>query len=200
MKRRDALKNLGFAAGFAIVTPTIFSFLQSCTTTETETWAPKFLSLDEKTVLTNLVDIILPKTPSTPSATEVKVPQFIDQYILKVLEDKDQKLIRNGFDKILAILKSENSTEIKDLTTEQYTNLLDKYMLVKDDVDQERDANPEALIITNSEFLNQLKWMTINAYRNSEEVGENILVYDPIPSEQYCGDLQELTKGKLYSL
>ena len=28
MKRRDALKNIGFAAGFAIITPSIFSMLQ----------------------------------------------------------------------------------------------------------------------------------------------------------------------------
>ena len=42
--------------------------------------------------------------------------------------------------------------------------------------------------------------MTINAYKNSEEVGENILVYDPIPTANYCGDLQELTGGKSYSL
>ena len=32
MKRRDALKNLGLAAGFAITAPSIFSMLQSCTT------------------------------------------------------------------------------------------------------------------------------------------------------------------------
>jgi len=42
--------------------------------------------------------------------------------------------------------------------------------------------------------------MTIKAYKNSEEVGENILAYDPIPTAYYCGDLQELTDGKSYSL
>jgi len=42
--------------------------------------------------------------------------------------------------------------------------------------------------------------MTIYAYKHSEEVGENILAYDPIPTAYYCGDLQELTRGKSYSL
>ena len=78
--------------------------------------------------------------------------------------------------------------------------MLDEYLLIIDDIDEEREANLEAEIMTTSEFLGQVKWMTISAYRNSEQVGENILVYDPIPAQYYCGDLQELTVGKSYSL
>ena len=199
MKRRDALKNLGLAAGFAITAPSIFSMLQSCTT-EVKTWVPQFLTSDEQKVLTNLVDIILPKTATTPSATEVKVPQFIDRYIHEVIETKDQEITRAAFNKLIGLLKSSETESIDDVTTAQYTALLDKHLLITGDIDEEREANPEAEIMTTSEFLGQLKWMTINAYRNSEQVGENILVYEPVPAEYYCGDLQELTGGKAYSL
>ena len=51
-----------------------------------------------------------------------------------------------------------------------------------------------------SQFLNQIKGQSIWAYRNSELVGETILPYDPIPGQAYCGDLQELTGGKSWSL
>lgn len=199
MKRRDALKNLGLAAGFAITAPSIFSMLQSCTT-EVKTWVPQFLTSDEQKVLTNLVDIILPKTATTPSATEVKVPQFIDRYIHEVIENEDQEITRAAFNKLIGLLKSSETESIDDVTTAQYTALLDKHLLITGDIDEEREANPEAEIMTTSEFLGQLKWMTINAYRNSEQVGENILVYEPVPAEYYCGDLQELTGGKAYSL
>jgi len=199
MKRRDALKKLGLAAGFAITAPSIFSMLQSCTA-DVKTWVPQFLTTDEQTVLTNLVDIILPKTATTPSATEVKVPQFIDRYIYEVIETKDQEITRTAFDKIMQLLKSSGSESIDDVTTAQYTALLDKYLLITGDIDEERKANPEAEIMTTSEFLGQLKWMTISAFRNSEQVGENILVYEPVPAEYYCGDIQELTGGKAYSL
>ena len=198
MKRRDALKNIGLAAGFAIAAPSFSSLLQSCT--KTETWIPSYLNQEEQTVLTNLVDIILPKTTTTPSATEVKVPQFIDKYIDEVLDVKDQEMTRTAFAKIIATLKPDETTSIDDVTTEQYTALLDKYLLVKGDIDEERKANPEALTATHSEFLGQLKWMTIEAYKTSEQVGESILVYDPIPTTYYCGDLQELTGGKSWSL
>lgn len=79
MKRREALKSLGLATGFFVATPPIISLLQSCTS-EVSTWTPEFLSVEEGVVLTNLVDIILPKT-DIPSATEVNVPQFIDKYL-----------------------------------------------------------------------------------------------------------------------
>ena len=199
MKRRDALKNIGLAAGFAAITPSIFSMLQSCTS-NTETWVPNYLTSDEKTIVTKLADIMIPKTATTPSASEVNVPQFIDNYILEVLETKDQELTRAAFNKIITLLKRDTESNIDDVTLEQYKSLLDEHMFLSKEVDPEREANPEALSMTSSELLNQLKWMTIYGYKNSEEVGENILAYDPVPAAYYCGDLQELTGGKSYSL
>jgi len=199
MKRRDALKNIGLAAGFAAITPSIFSMLQSCTS-NTETWVPNYLTSDEKTIVTKLADIMIPKTATTPSASEVNVPQFIDNYILEVLETKDQEMTRAAFNKIITLLKRDTESNIDDVTLEQYKSLLDEHMFLSKEVDPEREANPEALSMTSSELLNQLKWMTIYGYKNSEEVGENILAYDPVPAAYYCGDLQELTGGKSYSL
>ena len=169
MKRRDALKNIGLAAGFAAITPSIFSMLQSCTS-NTETWTPSYLTSEEKTVVTNLVDIIIPKTPTTPAATEVGVPQFIDNYILEVLKVKDQEITRVAFNKIITLLKPDSESNLDDITQKQYKALLDEHMFLSKEVDPEREANPEALEMTSSEFLNQLKWMTIYAYKHSEEV------------------------------
>ena len=199
MKRRDALKNIGLAAGFAAITPSIFSMLQSCTS-NTETWVPNYLTSDEKTIVTKLADIMIPKTATTPSASEVNVPQFIDNYILEVLETKDQEITRAAFNKIITLLKRDTESNIDDVTLEQYKSLLDEHMFLSKEFYPEREANPEALSMTSSELLNQLKWMTIYGYKNSEEVGENILAYDPVPAAYYCGDLQELTGGKSYSL
>ena len=153
MKRRDALKNLGLAAGFAITAPSIFSLLQSCTSAPT--WMPAYFSKDEKEVVVNLVDIILPKTEGVPSATEVNVPQFIDKYITEVLNAEDQEAIRISFTEIIATLKPTVETDIRDVTTAQYTALLDANLLVKGDIDKDRLANPEALQPTKNEFLNE---------------------------------------------
>lgn len=199
MNRRNALKNIGFAAGFAIATPTIFSLLQSCTS-EAKTWTPIFVTEEQKTVLTRITDVILPKTEELPSASEVNIPQFLDKYLAEILDAEEQAKTTITFNRIIGLLKPNTETNIIDLTDEDYKTLLDKYMRIKDEIDEDRDADPTAEIITNSEFLNQVKWLTINAYKNSEEIGENVLIYDPIPSDYYCGDLQELTGGKSYSL
>jgi hypothetical protein len=198
MKRRDALKNLGLAAGFAITAPSIFSLLQSCTSAPT--WMPTYFTNDEKEIVVNLVDIILPKTEGTPSATEVNVPQFIDKYITEVLNLEDQEAIRVSFTDIIATLKTTVETDIRDITTAQYTALLDTHLLVKGEIDEDRLGHPDALQPTKNEFLNHLKYLTITAYVTSEEIGENLLMYDPVPTAYYCGDLQEISGGKSSSL
>ena len=151
MKRRDALKNIGFAAGFAIITPSIFSMLQGCTG-DSVTWIPNYLTSDEKIFVTNLADIMIPKTATTPSATEVNVPQFIDKYIDEVLDTNDQEITRAAFVKVIAILRPDATADLGDTTTEQYKALLDDHMLLKGEIDQERTANPE-FVHDRSQFL-----------------------------------------------
>jgi hypothetical protein len=38
------------------------------------------------------------------------------------------------------------------------------------------------------------------AFVGSEEIGENVLMYDPVPTAYYCGDLQEISKGRSSSI
>lgn len=150
-------------------------------------------------MLTNIVDIILPKT-DLPSATEMNVPQFIDKYFNEVLDLDDQEIIRTAFRDIVSILKTDFNENIEKVSENKYKSLLDKYMLVKGEIDQEREGDLESLEMTKSEFLNSLKSLCINAYLTSEEIGEHVLAYDPTPGAYYCGDLQELTGGKSWSL
>ena len=199
MKRRDALKNLGLATGLFVATPTIVSLLQSCTS-DVKTWIPDFLSEEQGKVLTRFVDIILPKTENLPSALELNVPQFIDKYIVEVVDDEDKAHIKTAFNNIISVLKPNAEETIDSVTEENYKALLDKHMLLKDEIDEEREADLESLIPTKSEFLNSIKMMTISAYVTTEQIGEQVLKYDPVPSQYYCGDLQELTEGKAWSL
>ncbi|MBT8257213.1 MAG: gluconate 2-dehydrogenase subunit 3 family protein [Bacteroidia bacterium] len=198
MKRREALKNIGLGTGFVVVTPGLISLLQSCTD-DVETWTPAFLSVEEGQVLTRLVDTILPKS-DIPSATEVNVPQFIDKFINEVSDDEEQAMIKEGFGNLLAIIKSDYNEKLVKVSDKDYKDLLDKHMRIKGEDDEERIANPDSMEPTTSEFLNQIKWMTINAYKTTEEIGENVLAYDPVPAAYYCGDLDELTGGKSWSL
>ena len=57
MDRRQAIKNLGLGAGFLVVTPTIMSLFQSCTS-EVE-FTPLFISKGEGHALRRIVDLII---------------------------------------------------------------------------------------------------------------------------------------------
>lgn len=213
MNRREALKNLGLATGFVVVTPSLVSLLQSCTSTP-EGWKPAFFNADETTFVNNVVDIILPKTELLPAASELNVIEFIDKYAVEVMDAQEQKNMRSTFSEILSIVKG-GAENLDEKTPEDYKAILDKYMLVEGEIDEEREANPpkpwtdhsnaisgtkEYLKPTKNELLNSLKWLTINAYRTNEQIGETVMPYDPIPSTYECGDLEELTGGKAWSL
>ena len=96
MKRRDVLKSLGLSLGALAISPSIASILQSCTA-EKETWVPQFFNIKEGRIITQIVDIILPKTEGLPSASEVNVPRFIDTFISDVVDPKQHKLFKKGF-------------------------------------------------------------------------------------------------------
>ncbi len=199
MNRREALRSIGLTTGFVVVSPSLLTLLQSCTT-EKEHWQPTFLTTDEGIFLTRVVDIILPKTDGSPSATEVNVPEFIDKYMDQVLLEEEQAKQRKALSNLMTAIKKDYTENLDDISDEDYKKVLDKYLLNKGEKDPQRDENPNNSDITDREFLGGIKYMTINAYRNSQQVGENVLIYDPVPAQYYCGDLQELTGGKSYSL
>lgn len=186
MKRRDALKNIGLSAGLIVATPTVISLLNSCST-DSNKWSPVFLNKEQSKVLIDIVDIIIPKT-DTPSANEVNVVEFLDKYYKEILDDNRQKWLKETYVSLLNLIKSNYGDTINDLTEDNYKDLLDNHMIL----------NGESNDI--SELLKNIKSDTIWAYKISEFVGENVLAYDPIPGVAYCGDLEELTGGKSWSL
>ncbi len=195
MKRREALKNIGLSAGFVIATPSLFSLLQSCTSDVT-TWTPVFLSEEQGVVLKGIVDVILPKTDDTPSASEVNVPEFIDKYANEVMDLEEQVKLITAYDNLIVLIKTEYNEDISKVSSENYMALLDTHMKLP----KEEAPSDDPTKMTASQLLNSIKGMTIYGYRVSETVGETILAYDPVPGAAYCGDLQELTGGKAWSL
>ncbi len=195
MKRREALKKIGITTGFVLVSPSIISLLQSCTS-DIENWMPQFFTEEQGMVIKNIVDVFLPKT-DTPSATEVNVPEFIDTYIYEVLDIKDQDRIKVVFNKLITLIKTDYNENISKISEENYKDLLDKHMLI---VSKDQLPTPETEPMTISDLLNNMKWMTINAYKISETVGKTVLAYDPVPGSYFCGDLNELTGGRSWSL
>jgi len=215
MDRRKALKNMGLSLGYAVATPTLLSIVQSCKQEKVLEWTPDFFSKEEGNVLTQLVDIILPKT-DTPSASEVQVNIFIDRFADQVMEKEQQDFVKMSMGKFLdKTLKDSGKENLVDLTLEDLEPVLATALKVtkEDEVKYFESINSynEAISkgeaaqlddnIANFAFANNLRGMTIWGYKSSEYVGEEVLAYQPVPGEYIgCGDVQELTEGKAWSL
>jgi hypothetical protein len=215
MDRRIALKNIGLSFGYVVVTPTVLSLLQSCKNENVITWTPEFLSKEEGAILTKLVDIILPKT-DTPSASEVNVHIFIDKYAKEIMEEKDQIFFKMAMNKFTdKALSDAGKDKIEDLTTEDLEPVLASALKVSkedevknfkliDSYHQAIEAGEIGVLddnIARFAFMNSLRGLTIWGFKTSEFIGEEVLAYLPVPGEYIgCGDLQELTGGKAWSL
>ncbi len=216
MDRRKALKNLGLSLGYTVAAPTLISIFQSCENEKKTIWTPDFFTKEEGDIILKLVDLILPKT-DTPSASEINVHLFIDKFINEVVEKEQQNLLKTGLNtlisKTIKITDKENITDLTlgdlDIAIENSLKIskeqaksnkqkINKYKRSVKNGDNLSQLNDVHAIYA---FTSELRDLTILGYKTSEYIGEEVLAYLPIPGENIaCGDLEELTGGKAWSL
>ncbi|NJM26524.1 MAG: gluconate 2-dehydrogenase subunit 3 family protein [Bacteroidia bacterium] len=87
--------------------------LNGCTAKPTINWTPAFFTKDQGILVTQVADIIIPKT-DTPGAADVGVPDFIDN-LLKDCYDKE------GQDKFIAALNAFDEGQNRHMVTRSST-------------------------------------------------------------------------------
>ena len=111
-------------------------------------------------------DRILPRT-DTPGAADVGVPAFIDRLYGEFMTPAEQQLLTQGVQEIDAAAKSAHGSGFSTLSTTQQDAVLRTIATAQ----QDRDPGSFALI----------RSATILGYFTSEQVGRNVLHYDPVP-------------------
>ncbi len=216
MERRAVLKNMGLAMGAAVATPTLLSILQSCQGETGPVFTPVFFSQEEGNVLMKTVDIILPKT-DTPSASELQVHAFIDKYLGEVVPLEEQEMLRMGMAAFVSsILGASGKESAADIVAEDIEPVLAEALVKMDEEEemamneammayfQAKEAGEEATLddkIASRGFAQNMRGAVIWAYKHTEYIGEEVLAYLPVPGEYIpCGDVDELTGGKAWSI
>jgi hypothetical protein len=191
MDRRKALKNIGNGIGAIAVTPAVVSLFQSCQTSAT--YNPLFIPKDDFKIISNLMEMIIPKT-DIPGAIELKLPEFVDAYIDAVWGEKEKTDFTETWEVFIgASTKAAGKENENDLSAADWDAQLAKYLKPGNDIPADE--------ILASQFVNQLRSLTVNAFKTNEFIGEEVLAYAPIPGEQKgCVDLMEATGGKAWSL
>ncbi|WP_299430658.1 gluconate 2-dehydrogenase subunit 3 family protein [uncultured Maribacter sp.] len=216
MDRRKALKNMGLSLGYVVATPTLLSIVQSCKTEKVLEWTPDFFTKEQGVTLISLVDLILPAT-DTPSASELQVHLFIDKFSKEVMPKKQQDVFKTTFNVFTkTALKDSGKESLGEITAANLDMSLSKALKISKGQQKENDkaiiAYNNAIATQNSSailtddvacyaFASKLRGLTIWGYKTSEYVGEKVLAYLPIPGEYIaCGDVEELTQNKAWSL
>jgi len=216
MDRRKALKNMGLSLGYVVATPTLLSIVQSCKTEKVLEWTPDFFTKEQGEILISLVDLILPAT-DTPSASELQVHLFIDKFSNEVMPKEQQDVFKTTFNAFTkTALKDSGKESLGEITTANLDMSLSKALKISKGQQKENDkaiiVYNNAIVAQNSSailaddvacyaFASKLRGLTIWGYKTSEYIGEKVLTYLPIPGEYIaCGDVEELTQNKAWSL
>ncbi|MEM9824653.1 MAG: gluconate 2-dehydrogenase subunit 3 family protein [Bacteroidota bacterium] len=197
MNRREALKKTGLLGGAALLSTALITLLDSCQTQERLTWEPQFLNIDQAQLITALVDTILPKT-DTPGALDVKVDIFLDLVFAKMYDQQAQQQLVKEMDQFSQTCQKKFGKDFYRLDAKQRTAILEA---------EEANAPKFARKVWGRPvekqepvgFYRSIKSMAIWAYCTSEEVGKNVLQYDPIPGD-YQGCIPFAEVGKVWSL
>ena len=215
MDRRKALKTIGCGAGAITLTPAVVGLFHSCKNNSSN-FAPEYFNKNQFSIVSQLMELILPET-DIPGAINLKLPEFLDGYIYTVYSEEGQKKISTGLESFIEVaLFDSEKTNADKLTNEDLDFQLAKYLKAdfkKNSSWKKQNSDYQKALKNESEspklpkealaygFANQLRSLSITAFRTNEYIGENILAYAPIPGEQRgCVDLMETTGGKIWSI
>lgn len=197
MNRRDALKKSALALGAAAGAPTLLGLLQSCAQQDRLTWTPQFLSEDHARFLSSFVDFLLPKT-ETPGGLDVKADIFIDLMYAKTYDEEGQKQVVADIEKFNSDCKEKYGKVFAELSEEDKKVVFQEHEAKSPKFPKKvwgGDVGPLEPV----GFYRSLKLTAHWAYFSSEEIGKNVLSYDPIPGEyRGCMPLSEV--GNTWSL
>ena len=170
MNRRDLLKKGVYGLAGVTLSSTLISTLQNCSSIEK--YIPLYFSNDEFSLLSNIVDFLVPKT-ETPGAVDMKVPQFIDIIISETYNGESKNNFSNKFKLLIEDFKS-NNIDLSD-----YNSIKSKFV---------NDFNNK----THQEVYNQIRDLTVWGFKTSKEIALNVLNYNPIPGYQLgCINIKE---------
>lgn len=184
MDRREALRYTAYITGFAISAPTITALFSGCKTDskgdEGTGYQSSLLSAEEYAFLGAAAETILPAT-DTPGAKDVGVPEFIDRLVSQGYDEEARERFVKGLQDFMKEADAAHDKPFAELTAEQqlaFLNQADRAM--KDQLVSWRD-NPPADPKERYQFFRNLKELVILGYFTSEQVGTEVLAYDPVP-------------------
>ena len=113
-----------------------------------------------------IADRIIPRT-DTPGAADVGVPAFVDLLYGEFMTEAERQLLTRGLADVEAAAMSAHGASFPTLAAERQDALLRGIAKAEEGRDQS--------------FFGLIRSATVLGYFTSEQVGRNVLHYDPVP-------------------
>jgi len=165
MNRRNLIKKMGVVALYGSFLSVLSEFLVSCKAKD-KILRAGFFSDEEFVVLSQLIDIILPRT-STPGGLDVNTPYFIDLVVRDCMSGDDQQLIKTG---LQDVHKAEGQTFLSLADDEQ------KQLIRNIDENAFKEGNNDA-------WFRILKKLALIGYFTSRDGMTRALNYVEVPGD-----------------
>jgi len=193
MDRREALKRTAWIMGGVVSAPAIMGVLKGCAAKPSIDWKPVFLSQDQGILVSEVAEIIIPKT-DTPGAKDTGVPGFIDLMLKDVYSKEDQDRYLEGLKAFDEEAKKEYGDAFLDLDDSQRAAFVKKV----------HDAAVEAEHATSPApkrpFILMTKELTMLGFFTSEPGATKVLQYIAVPGAyKGCIPLSEAGNGKTWA-
>lgn len=197
MERREALRLSAAFMGYGLSGLVFSGMLNGCKVDSSLAWEPVFFTKEQAIIIGEFAEHLLPKT-TTPGAKDVLVDRFLDQLIGTTYDAKG----KDDFNKEL--------TAFQQRCQEHYGKGFETCSKEERDAifakEEETDFTPAVYLWGNKikeegtvSFYRQLKGLVLFGYFSSEEIGEKVLNYDPVPGTFIgCTSLEEI--GNSWSL
>ena len=181
------MKNTLAAMGYTISVPALLSMFESCTDQKTGGAEGQFFSGSQSALIGELAETILPKT-QTPGAKDLKLDLFIDRMVKDVFKKEDQEIFVKEMEEFEKGCREMNGKDFGDCDADQRA----KYLAKMESESAKTvpsiwgfSVKPEPVHLP---FYRKVKELTLLGYFTAEEIGKNVLHYNPVPGH-YLGDI-----------
>ena len=192
MDRRELLRKSAFAMGVTLSAPAITSILNSCSPSKAPlSWQPKVFNEEQARTIGAIADSILPKT-DTPGALELMVDRFVDIMVDVGYASEEKATFIDELNVFIATSKKKYGNAFEDCSDEEKSEQLSA---------AEKSSGQYVGTVWGTNlaeqeslgFYRKLKGLILLGYYTSEEIGKNVLSYDPVPGKQLgCIPLSEV--------
>lgn len=173
--RRDLLQRASLLLGGALSSGAVMGVLSGCAATPGAS-QPRFFTAPEMGTTVVMAELIIPRT-TTPGASDLGVPGFIDRVMADFYPAREQAIMRAGLARADADGQAAHGKPFKDLDPAQQTALMTAYDREAFDLSRQTAGQTDPA----PHFFRLMKELTTVGFFTSKIGASEILAYAAVP-------------------